>query len=383
MGYALSMNIRTRILTLDPSRPDPEKIALATHAIAAGQLVAFPTETVYGLGADAFNPQAVDRIFAAKQRPFSDPLIVHLAHADELDRVAIDIPAGARRLADHFWPGPLTLVLRRAGRVAPNVAAGRNTVAVRVPSHPIAHALLQECGRPIAAPSANLFSRPSPTTARDVIEDLGGRIEMVLDGGPTVIGLESTVLDMTPERPRLLRPGGVALEHLRELVPDLCVAAAPVVADLNSPQQSPGTLLKHYAPRVPMILLRGRLDTAAATMHRVVNFLKREGVHPGLLVTDEEVPLYADLCVETVSLGPGVDCERLGRSLFSHLRELDRLDVDVIIAREVEPVGIGVAINDRLFRAAAGQVLDGADARSLERFFERFDARNEPFADCA
>lgn len=382
------MSARTQIVRVDPLQPDSESIGIASRVIATGRLVAFPTETVYGLGANAFDPLAVDRIFAAKRRPFSDPLIVHLARAHLLDQVAIDIPPPVWDLAGHFWPGPLTLVLHRAAKVAPNVSAGRHTVAVRVPSHPVAHALLERSGLPIAAPSANLFSRPSPTTASDVIEDLDGRIDMVLDGGSATIGLESTVLDMTHDPPRLLRPGGVSIEALCDLLPDLHTGTAATVSSADVPQQSPGMLLKHYAPRIPMVLLRGDLNSAAPTLHQAVSFLKRRGVFPGLLVTDEEVPLYADLCVEMVALGPGADKEQLARSLFAGVRELERLGVDMILAREVEPIGLGVAINDRLFRAAAGRVLDVADAVSFEQFFSRFDmmmkpGRHPPFADCA
>lgn len=366
---SVTMTSRTLTLTIDPVQPDDAAIAAGAEALAAGRLVAFPTETVYGLGANALDALAVDRIFAAKQRPFNDPLIVHLADADRLDQVAIDVPALAWRLADHFWPGPLTLVLRRARRVAENVSAGRSSVAVRVPAHPIAQALLRHSGLPIAAPSANLFSRPSPTTARHVLDDLDGRIDLVLDGGPTAIGLESTVLDLTQDPPCLLRPGGVPIESLREVLPDLRAPAAPNVVGEDAPAASPGVLLKHYAPHAPMVLLRGKLSSAAPMMHRAVILLQRQGLRPGLLVPDEEVPLYADLRVDVVALGPSAEMSVMGRALFARLRELDRFGVDLIVARDVSHVGLGLAVSDRLFRAAEGHVLDAAEAPSLEEFF--------------
>ena len=180
--------------------------------------MAFPTETVYGLGANALDAAAVERIFAAKQRPVTDPLIVHLASVDQLTQVAVDIPPSVYRFAERFWPGPLTLILRRGPKVPPNVSAGRDTVAVRVPAHPVAQALLVACGLPIAAPSANLFSRPSPTTAQHVLDDLDGRVDIVLDGGPTTIGVESTVVDLTQKPPVLLRPGGAPVESLLDIL---------------------------------------------------------------------------------------------------------------------------------------------------------------------
>ena len=199
----------TRLLQVDPHHPALATIAIAAQALAAGQLVAFPTETVYGLGANALDPAAVERIFVAKARPHTDPLIVHVARLAQVQQVAASAPPVLGRLAAAFWPGPLTVVLPRGPDVAPNVSSGRNTVAVRIPAHAVALALLEISRLPIAAPSANLFSRPSPTTAAHVLEDLAGRVDIMLDGGPTPIGLESTVVDLTVDPPRLLRPGGV------------------------------------------------------------------------------------------------------------------------------------------------------------------------------
>lgn len=331
---------------------------MAAGAIRAGRLVAFPTETVYGLGANALDAAAVARIFAAKQRPSTDPLIVHLADASQLERIAVHIPPVVERLAEHFWPGPLTLVLHRGPQVAPNVSAGRETVAVRVPAHPVAHALLAACGLPIAAPSANLFSRPSPTTAQHVYADLAGRVDIILDGGPTTIGLESTVVDLTQTLPVLLRPGGVPAELLLDLLPDLRVPAAPMVAAEGEAAASPGTLLKHYAPCAAVVLLRGDAAAARTLAQAILDLLHGAGLRAGVLVPDEEFALYAGLHAEVVGLGPSSDHMAVARYLFARLRELDSLGVDVILAREVAAGGLGTAIRDRLFRAAQGRILD-------------------------
>ncbi len=364
------MSVATQLLRVDPHQPDPELIAVAAQALADGRLVAFPTETVYGLGANALDPAAVERIFAAKQRPFTDPLIVHLASAEQVVRVATKIPEVLAALAERFWPGPLTVVLHRNSEVAYNVSAGRETVAVRVPAHPVAHALLAACALPVAAPSANLFSRPSPTTAQHVLDDLSGRIDYVLDGGPTTIGLESTVVDLTLTPPRLLRPGGASVDALRGVLPDLYVPDAPlIVADADA-APAPGPLLKHYSPRAPVILLRGSTDAAARLLYATVSALHGRGLRAGLLVPDEEFAGCADLHAEVVSLGPTHVLSTIGRYLFARLRELDSLGVDAILARAVaEEEGAGelsMAIRDRLFRAAEGRIVDAGDPAALD-----------------
>jgi len=368
------MTIATQVFHVDPAHPDPAAIAAAAQALAEGRLVAFPTETVYGLGANALDAQAVERIFIAKQRPFSDPLIVHLASIAQLERVAVDIPAIAYALAERFWPGPLTLVLRRHPRVPPNVSAGRDTVAVRMPAHPVALALLQACALPVAAPSANLFSRPSPTTAQHVLDDLNGRIDIVLDGGPTSIGVESTVVDLTQSPPLLLRPGGATVEALRVLLPELKTPEAPLIASETEAAASPGTLLRHYAPRAPMVLLAGETETALHFLRSAVAALNERGLRVGLFTTDEEAHFLADLQARIVSPGPQRDPAAVARHLFARLRALDRLGVDVILARTVwgksTRAGLEMAIHDRLFRAAEGRVLDIAAPDALDRLLE-------------
>jgi len=361
---------KTLILYVDSQRPDYPAIAQAAAAIADGKLVAFPTETVYGLGANALDPAAVERIFAAKQRPHSDPLIVHLAAMEQVRTVAEDAPPAAMRLGAALWPGPLTLVLRRGPRTAPNVSGGRETVAVRVPNHPVALALLRASGLPIAAPSANLFTRPSPTTAQHVLDDLDGRIDVLLDGGPTTIGLESTVVDMTQEPPVLLRPGGTPVETLRELVPDLIVPERALVRNEDEAAAGPGMLLKHYSPRTRVLLLRGSAVAALEVAGEVACRLAERGLRLGVLASAEEASAFAVLGAEVVSLGAMDDLETAARLLFAHLRELEASDVALILARPLPAGGLGLAIGDRLYRAAEGQSVDADHAEAIKQVME-------------
>ena len=356
----------TVVLQVDPQHPDPQMIAAAAQAIEAGSLVAFPTETVYGLGANALDPAAVDRIFAAKRRPYSDPLIVHVASPDHIADIARDVPPQALELGAAFWPGPLTLVLHRGEHTAPNVSGGRDTVAVRIPSHPVAQALLLAGALPIAAPSANLFTRPSPTTAQHVLDDLDGRVEIILDGGPTTIGLESTVVDMTQDPPRLLRPGGTPAEALLAYVPNLVIPTAALVQPEHEPAAGPGMLLKHYSPHGRVLLLAGPSDSAAAAAALIVDSLYSHGLRVGVLATDEEAPAYAALGVALVSLGSVQRLDEAARLLFALLRQLESLGVDVILARTLPSTGVGLAIGDRLFRAAEGNVIFADDPESVQ-----------------
>jgi L-threonylcarbamoyladenylate synthase len=359
--------VTTQILSVDPIHPDAGLLAIAAHALVQGQLVAFPTETVYGLGANALDPSAVDRIFAAKQRPFTDPLIVHLASVEQLDEVARTPSTLAYSLAAFCWPGPLTLVLPRAARLAPNVAAGRPTVAVRVPAHPVALGLLRACQLPIAAPSANLFSRPSPTTAQHVLKDLAGRIEFVLDGGPTPIGLESTVIDLTQTPPRLLRHGGADLAPLLQLLPELQIPTTPLIAAAAESAPAPGTQLRHYAPHTPLLLVSGHATAAQNLLDAAVETLSARGLDVGLLLPDEELTRYPHWADRIVALGPSDAPEQVGRTLFTRLRQLDELAADVVLARPLTLAteGLGPAVQDRLFRAAEGHTVDAETPAAL------------------
>ncbi len=317
---------------------DPEALARAAAVLRAGGLCAFPTETVYGLGADALNPAAVARIFAAKQRPADNPLIVHVADVAAARALARDFPPLAERAAEALWPGPLTIVLPRGDRVPDVTTAGQPTVALRVPAHPVALALLRACGRPLAAPSANRSGRPSPTRAAHVLADLGGRVELILDGGPTLHGLESSVLDLAGPRPLLLRRGAVGLEQLRALLGEVDRLEA---GDAAAAARSPGLRHRHYAPRARVELVaegagEQAAERALAAGDRVALIVRRAVVSAAVV---EHLP------------GSLAD---FAHALFASLRALDEAVVDRIVVEAVPEHGIGAAIMDRLRRAAAG-----------------------------
>lgn len=329
---------------------DPQHIARAADIIRGGGLVAFPTETVYGLGANALDAEAVEKIFVAKGRPPNDPLIVHLAAVDELPRVTASLPPIAIELARVFMPGALTLVLPKANAVPANVTSGLNSVAVRVPAHPIAQALIQTAGVPIAAPSANRFGRTSPTTAQHVLEDLDGRIDLLLDGGATTIGVESTVLDLTRTPPTLLRPGGVPREDLEALIGR--VALTHGEANDNAPQLSPGLLSQHYAPHAELVLCLGESPAVLEKIKQVAGQALADGRRVGLLLANDDLKWFGELPVSALGLGNEEDLGSVARNLYAGMRALDGQGVDVIIARDFGNVGLGLAIRDRLMRAA-------------------------------
>jgi L-threonylcarbamoyladenylate synthase len=397
----------TRIL-LDPNKIQTDLLEPAARALRAGRLVAFPTETVYGLGAHALDPQAVARIFLAKGRPANDPLIVHVLDLSEVEPLVAAIPPLARRLAEAFWPGPLTLIMPRGERVPLAVTAGLDSLALRAPAHPVARALLAAAALPVAAPSANRFGRTSPTSAAHVEAQLGDRLidglDYLIDGGPTTVGLESTVLDCRGDRPRLLRPGGLSLERLQAVVgeidqnglapgeaddgrdhgPDPALGEGPEGA---AAQVSPGAQLRHYAPQAPLHLVRGgetALDPAslAPLLGRVALALRAAGRRPGLLMAEEDLgyldgtsgldvmtlqdsgavatslPKPGSNRISVLALGPLVDLASVARALFAGLHAMDAMGVDCILARDFGSAGLGLAIRDRLSRAAEGRVID-------------------------
>ena len=345
-------------LVLDTSG---NSIARAAECLRSGGLVAFPTETVYGLGVHALDAVAVRRLFAAKGRPATDPLIVHvLTFEDAYDLLGEDLETGpfcrVRRLTARFWPGPLTLVVPRSARVPTEVTAGLNTVALRAPAHPVARALLEAAAIPVAAPSANLFSRPSPTRAEHVMHDLEGRIDMVIDGGPTEVGVESTVLDLTPDVPTVLRPGAVTIEMLRELLPNVRHTTVPG-ADLDvGPLPSPGMLSKHYSPKAPLTLYEG--PRAVERLAGVVGEATVRGQEVGVLVPREHTQRFAAFGVRVADLGPSDDPAAMASRLYAALRELDSAGLDAIFALGIDGEGgLSAALRDRLRRAAAGRII--------------------------
>lgn len=348
--------METQVLQVDPQRPDPQSIQSAADVLKQGGLVAFPTETVYGLGANAMDGDALSRIFVAKQRPTSDPIIAHIASVAQLTDLAVDVPDVAWDLADAFWPGPLTLILKRSPTVPDLIAEGRDTIAIRIPAHPITRAILTAAGLPIGAPSANRFTRPSATQASHVLEDLGGRIDMIIDGGNASIGLESTVLDLTSDPPRILRPGGLVIDRIRVVLPG--VEFAPAYVQETEGHQSPGQMLKHYSPRATVLLFRGeRRESTLERMALKAAELRDEDREVGALVTDEDAHALGEVA-QIEQLGGEADAEEQARQLFAALRRLDERGVDTILVREPDRVGLGQALSDRLVRAAVGRVIE-------------------------
>ena len=343
----------TNVVAVHPEHPEPDIIRRAAEVLRRGGLVAFPTETVYGLGADALNPRAVARIFEVKGRPAHDPLIVHLASAEALPQVAAALPPRALVLARRFMPGPLTLVLPKAPHVPDIVTAGLPTVAVRVPAHPVALALIRAAGCPVAAPSANRFGHASPTRAEHVVADLGDAVDLILDAGPTPIGVESTVLDLTQDSPVILRPGGVPREALEAVLGPVRLRERPAPTQQAAP--SPGMLSRHYAPEKSALwLFRGPRDQALTWLLATLRDLQGRGKRVGLLLPEEDVRALASRLsphVKVEALGPESTPEALARRLFEGLRRLEGR-VDVILARDVTERGLGLAVRDRLRRAA-------------------------------
>lgn len=347
----------TEMVPVDPRDPDPHIIARAAEILRRGGLVAFPTETVYGLGADGLNPAALARLFEAKGRPATDPVILHIAEVEALDALAREIPSTARTLARRFWPGPLTMVLPKRPIVPDLATAGLPTVAVRMPAHPVALALIRAAGVPIAAPSANRFGHTSPTTAQHVWEDLAGRIDLILDAGPTAIGVESTVVDLTAPIPTILRPGGLPREALEEAIGPVAVFDRSVAG----PAPAPGMLPKHYAPRAEMVVLIGPGEWIRARLRELAARFLQEGYRVGVLIAAEDQEAVAGLPVAAAVLGSETDLREVARRLYPAIRELDAQGVDLILARDFGAHGLGLAIRDRLVRAAGGRVMKAED----------------------
>jgi L-threonylcarbamoyladenylate synthase len=314
----------------------PETIARAAGVLLGGGLVAFPTETVYGLGALASDEVAVRRIFDAKRRPSDHPLIVHLPHVGALDEWAAEVPDPARRLADECWPGPLTLVLRRAGRVPDAVTGGRATVGLRVPDQDVARALLDRVGG-LAAPSANRFGQVSPTTAAHVVADLGDDVDLVLDGGRCRVGIESTIVEVLDDRPVLLRSGGLAVEHLDEIL------GGPIDRHPTGPVRAPGMLAAHYAPLARVVTAEANEAVVVAAERAAA------GMQVALLV--EQAPATVPTGVHLLS--PVGDTEGYARWLYQRLRDADSRGLELVVAALPARAGLGAAVRDRLERAAA------------------------------
>ncbi|MEM3759626.1 MAG: L-threonylcarbamoyladenylate synthase [Candidatus Bathyarchaeia archaeon] len=347
---------KTLVFKVNPKKPEDEAIRAAANIIKSGGLVAFPTETVYGLGADALNSKAVLALFEAKKRPLDNPPIVHVGEIENVYKLVKEIPPKAEMLMRKFWPGPLTLIFKRSDVVPSVTVAGLDTIAIRMPKHNVALALLRESNCPIAAPSANLAGKPSPTSANHVLEDLNSRIDAVLDAGPTNIGVESTVLDMTVEPPQILRPGGTPYEDLKKILGN--VELHPVaVADKEVPiekARSPGVKHRHYAPNAEVVLVEGETSKIVDKVRELVDFYKQKNKRVGVLTTDENFDCYRADVVK--SLGSRKNLTVIANNLFRLLREFDSEKVEVIVAEGLPMEGLGLAVMNRLRKAAGYKI---------------------------
>ncbi len=337
--------------TLLLSAAAPETPQIAADIIKKGGLVAIPTETVYGLGANGLDEQAVIKIFEAKGRPQDNPLILHVAEPAEMEKFCHHIPKNAYLLAEKFWPGPLTMVLPARDIVPRRTTAGLDTVAVRCPDNDTTRQIIRLSGVPIAAPSANISGKPSTTTAQHVFHDHNGKIDAIVDGGPCRVGVESTIVDLTDERPRLLRPGGITPEQLMEVLGDLVIdKAVTAQIDKDAVVKAPGMKYRHYAPQEPVVIVAGSREKAAQYIHR--HFVPGDRV----LCFQEELPLYRDC--NPLAYGKEAEVETLSAGLFAALRELDDASIHQVYARCPVGGGVAYAVQNRLKKAAAFHIVD-------------------------
>ncbi len=333
-----------------------QKIEAAAAILREGGLVAFPTETVYGLGADALNPLAAARIYQAKGRPSDNPLIVHISCMEDLNKIAAYIPQKARKLAERFWPGPLTMIFPKRSIVPAETTGGLGTVAVRMPSHPAALALIEAAGGYIAAPSANTSGRPSPTRAEHVAQDMDGRIPMILDGGAVGIGIESTIVDFSEEIPMVLRPGYVTPDMIREVIGEARIDPGLGEERSDIHPKAPGMKYKHYAPKAELILVNGAQERVQQTINSLTREAMESGKAAGVIGTDESCGCYRYGIVK--SIGTRNDEDTIARHLYGILREFDEMNVDIIYSESFSTPRIGQAIMNRMLKAAGHQVIE-------------------------
>lgn len=326
-----------------------EDINKAGEILRNGGLVAIPTETVYGLGANAFDEEAVKSVFVAKGRPSDNPLIVHISEFEEIYTLVESVPESAKKLAEKYWPGPMTIILKKSDKIPSVVSGGLDTVAIRLPSHEIARAIIKASGVPIAAPSANLSGSPSPTNAKCVFDDMNGRIPMIVDGGECEVGVESTVLTLIGDKPRLLRPGGITPEQLREILGEIEIDNAVLhEIEQGAKVSSPGMKYKHYAPKTKVIIVKGN-------QKEYFEFLKNQGKNAGGLCFEEDAQFMP---CKFITYGKCDNSLSQSNRLFNALREADKLGVDVVYARYPNENGVGLAVLNRLLRSAAFEVIE-------------------------
>ncbi len=354
--------MKTEIVTvrkLDPPESVSDKLSYAGEIIRQGGLVAFPTETVYGLGGDALNPESSRKIYAAKGRPSDNPLIVHIADMAHLDRIVCEIPEKAQKLADAFWPGPLTMIFRKAAGVPYQTTGGLDTVAVRMPSHPLANLFIQKAGGYVAAPSANLSGKPSPTLARYVVQDMDGRIDMIIDADGVEIGLESTIVDVTCDVPVILRPGYITQQMLSSVVGEIDMDVTIYDSDCAHPPKAPGMKYRHYAPKGELVIVEGEPQEVVRYINEQTALHESAGKRTGIIGTQEMMAQYHASSVKDA--GSRGDPKTIARCLYTFLREFDDEDIAYIYAESFggicEDQGFGQAVMNRLLKAAGHRVI--------------------------
>lgn len=347
--------MKTKIIKIDENNIDREAITEAGEILKKGGLVAFPTETVYGLGGDALNENSSAKIYAAKGRPSDNPLIVHISNMDALPKIVKEIPGEAYLLAEKYWPGPLTMIFNKSDAVPSATTGGLDTVAVRMPSNKTARALIDAAGGYVAAPSANRSGRPSPTVAKYVIEDLDGEIEMIIDGGEVNIGLESTIIDLSENRPTILRPGYITEEMLKETIGQVDVDRTIIDNHSGQAPKAPGMKYRHYAPKGNLTIVEGEPSAVVEYINNKLKVLWQEGIKTGVIATDETAAEY--LGGDVKSAGKRQNEGEIAKHLFRILREFDDDEVQVIFAESFPHEGIGQAIMNRLLKAAGHQVV--------------------------
>ena len=358
--------METIVKKTDKNQIDKEVIREAGDILKKGGLVAFPTETVYGLGADALQEEAAKKTYEAKGRPSDNPLIVHIADYEDLKKIAVNIPAETDALAAHFWPGPLTMIFEKSDIVPYGTTGGLDTVAVRMPSDPVAAGLIRAAGGFVSAPSANTSGRPSPTTAEHVLEDLGGKIDMVIDGGSVEIGLESTILDMTVEPPMILRPGAITADMFEEVIGPVSVDETILGSESKKPPKAPGMKYRHYAPKARLAIVEGDLREEILAIRQLAYAASREGKKVGIIATDETLPFYKYGLVKDI--GTRENEKTIARNLYRILREFDEEDVDTIYSESFAMQGIGKAIMNRLEKAAGHLRISAAAVVKEQRY---------------
>ncbi len=348
--------MNTEIAVLTEDNIDKKVIKRAGDILRAGGLVAFPTETVYGLGGDALNPESSKKIYAAKGRPSDNPLIVHITNMEALEKIVTEIPEGARILSQRFWPGPLTMIFKKNDTVPRETTGGLDTVAVRMPSNKIAAAMIDAAGGYVAAPSANLSGRPSPTVAKYVIEDMNGRIDMIIDGGDSDVGLESTIVDFTAGEPMILRPGYITKEMLEEAL-STAVSIDKAIIDSNSKvaPKAPGMKYRHYAPKGELTIVEGSSEAVTEAVNRYVSEASLAGFKTGVIATEETKSLYRADSVKSVGHAGRED--EVAHHLFRILREFDDEGIEKIFSESFADSGLGAAVMNRLLKAAGHKVI--------------------------